>query len=122
MIFCGSMINTLRTLTVVDALGWIMSYRSATFLSASARMGKFTVVFCVSLMSWTQRWCASTGSTLTAVGRMREQYHPRITGPLMKADGAGRGFLGEVGGGIAQTQGAHANVSLLVAGGAILRR
>jgi len=64
------MMNTLRTVAVVDALGWIMSYRSATFLSASARMGKFTVVFCVSLMSWTQRWCASTGSTLTAIGRV----------------------------------------------------
>jgi hypothetical protein len=62
------MMNTLRTVALASEFGWIMSYSAATLRSASARIGKLTVVFCVSLMSLTQLPWESSGSTLTAIG------------------------------------------------------
>ncbi|CFN69309.1 Uncharacterised protein [Bordetella pertussis] len=59
----GSITNTERTVRVALALGWIMSYSSDTLRSSSARMGKLTVVDCVSLMSSIHLVCESTGST-----------------------------------------------------------
>ena len=48
------------------------------------------------------------------IGRVREQHDPRIARPLVKADGAGSGVLGEVGGGIAESQGGHGTCSFNV--------
>src|SRR4051794_22026674 len=62
------MMNTLRTVALASELGWIMSYSVATLRSASAMIGRLTVVFWVSLMSLIHEWCDSTGSTLTAIG------------------------------------------------------
>ena len=58
--------NTLRTVALASEFGWIMSYSVATLRSASARIGKLTVVFWVSLMSAIQAACESSGSMLTA--------------------------------------------------------
>src|SRR5690606_39570773 len=59
----GSMTNSERTVRVSLALGWIRSYSSDTVRSASARIGKFTRVFWVSLMSSIHWMWDSTGST-----------------------------------------------------------
>src|SRR5471032_769422 len=59
----GSITNKERTVRVSLAFGWIRSYRSDTLRSASARIGKLTTVFWVSLMSSIHLWCESTGST-----------------------------------------------------------
>src|SRR4249920_2420380 len=64
--FFGSIMNTDRTVKLSLALGWIMSYRVETLRSASARIGKLTLVFWVSLMSLIQPLWESTGSTDSA--------------------------------------------------------
>src|SRR5690554_1009395 len=63
----GSMMNTERTVAVVLALGWIMSYKVDTLRSSSARMGYSTLVFWVSLMSSIHLRCDSASSTDTAI-------------------------------------------------------
>ncbi|MCY1376502.1 hypothetical protein D9M69_639950 [compost metagenome] len=65
--FFGSMMNSERTVRVSLAFGWIMSYSWETLRSPSARIGKLTVVDCVSLMSRIQPWCDSTPSTDSAI-------------------------------------------------------
>src|SRR5689334_17892790 len=65
--FFGSMTKSERTVAVALAFGWIMSYKVETLRSASAMMGKLTLVFCVSLMSLIHFLCESTGSTESAI-------------------------------------------------------
>src|SRR5690554_5057587 len=63
----GPIKNTDLTGAVVDAFGWIMPYSSATLRSGSAITGKFTVVFWVALISFTQPSCELKSLTLTKI-------------------------------------------------------
>ena len=47
------------------------------------------------------------GANGREIRRVRKKHHPVIPCPLMKMDGALCGFLGEIGGGIAETQSGH---------------
>src|SRR5690554_5310382 len=63
----GSITNSERTVRVLSALGWIMSYSLATLLSWSAMIGKLTLQPWVSLMSLIHSLWESTGSSLRAI-------------------------------------------------------
>ena len=63
MVLSGAITKTDLTVKLDNAFGWIISYNSETFLSSSAIIGKLTVVFCVSLMSFTHPLCESRLST-----------------------------------------------------------